>query len=89
MKPTIKQFKEFVSEQEDLEIKWYGRYQGRGSHEGIAVSTEYLSDAADLVGRMEQNKFTLGTWQHQDSLGMGQVVSWAVSCFHSDEGEAA
>lgn len=85
MKPTIKQFEEFVNEQEDLDVKWYGEYNGRGSHKGIAVRTEYLCDAADLVGRMAENKFPLGTWQHQDSLGMGQVVSWGVKQFANEE----
>lgn len=81
MKPTIKQFEKFVNEQEDAGTSWYGEYNGRGYHKGVAVRAEYLSDAADLVGRMAENKFPLGTWQHQDSLGMGHIFSWDVNRF--------
>ena len=84
MKPTVEEFKQFVEEQGDLEIKWYGEYRGRFYHEGIAI-TGGLSDGGALVERMKNNGPRLGRWSHQDNMGFNAVMSWDVSCFRSDE----
>lgn len=84
MKPTVEEFKQFVEEQGDLEIKWYGEYHGRFYHKGIAVEG-CLADGGALVERMKNNGPCLGRWGHQDNLGLDHVMSWDVSCFRSDE----
>lgn len=84
MKPTVEEFKQFVEEQGDLEIEWYGEYQGRFYHEGIAV-TGGLAEGGALVERMKNDGPRLGRWGHQDNMGFNAVMSWDVSCFRSDE----
>ena len=84
MKPTVEEFKQFVEEQGDLEIKWYGEYNGRFYHKGVAVKG-CLADGGALVERMKNNGPCIGRWSHQDNLGLDHVMSWDVSCFRSDE----
>lgn len=86
MKPTVEEFKQFVEEQGDLKIKWYGKYQGRSCHEGIAISGN-LEDGEILLSRMDWKKGPLGRWYHQDNLACDHIMSWDVSCFRSDEEE--
>ena len=84
MKPTVEKFKQFVEEQGDLQIKWYGKYHGRFYHKGIAVRGS-LEDGEILLSRMDWKEGPLGRWYHQDNLGQHHVMSWDVSCFRSDE----
>tara|TARA_R100000234_G_scaffold65021_1_gene39568 strand:- start:9428 stop:9745 length:318 start_codon:yes stop_codon:yes gene_type:complete len=84
MKPTVKQFKEYVEEQSDLEIRWYGKYHGRSCHEGIAV-TGFLGDGGALVERMKNDGLRLGRWNHQDNLGYDHIMSWNVGRLRSEE----
>ena len=84
MKPTIKQFRTFVDKQEDLNIKWYGRYNGRFCHDGIAIKGS-LMDGGRLVERMPNNKIALGAWPHQDNLAFDYIMSWGVHLFANEE----
>ena len=84
MKPTIKQFEELVRNNEEQGLSFYGRYNGRWSHEGIAVRAECLGDAGGFVNEMKNEGFTLGKWDHQDSLGYDYIVSWSVNRFKKD-----
>lgn len=78
-KPTVEEFKNFVEAQDDLNIEWFGAYNGRFYHQGIAVSGS-LADGGRLVERMQN----LGPWTHQDNLAFDHIMSWDVSCFRSD-----
>jgi len=84
MKPTVEEFKQFVEEQGDLEIKWYGEYHGRFYHKGVAVEG-CLAAGGARVERMKNNGPCLGRWSHQDNMGFNAVMSWDVSRFRSDE----
>ena len=68
------------------ENQWYGKYQGRSCHEGIAISGS-LEDGEILLSRMDWKKGPLGRWYHQDNLACDHIMSWDVSCFRSDEEE--
>jgi hypothetical protein len=84
MKPTIKQFEELVRNNEEQGLSFYGRYNGRWSHEGIAVRAECLGDAGGFVNEMKNEGFTLGKWDHQDSLGYDHIVSWSINRFKEE-----
>ena len=85
MTPTISQFEDLVRNNEEQGLSWYGKYNGRFSHEGIAVRAECLSDAGGFVKEMKEEGFTLGKWDHQDTLGYDHIVSWSVHRFKKEE----
>ena len=81
-KPTVEQFKDFVEAQDDLEIKWYGKYDGRWYHKGYAVTGD-SGHVGALVERMATERFAdeMGWWDHQDTYGYDVIVSWDVDTF--------
>ena len=85
MKPTISQFENLVRNTVEQGLSFYGKYNGRWSHEGIAVRAECLGDAGGFVKEMKDEGFTLGKWDHQDSLGYDYIVSWSVNRFKKEE----
>ena len=85
MKPTISQFENLVRNTVEQGLSFYGKYNGRWSHEGIAVRAECLGDAGGFVKEMKDEGFTLGKWDHQDSLGYDYLVSWSVNRFKKEE----
>ena len=85
MKPTISQFENLVRNSVEQGLSFYGKYNGRWSHEGIAVRAECLSDAGMFVKEMKDEGFTLGKWDHQDSLGYDYIVSWSVNRFKKEK----
>ena len=85
MRPTITQFETRVRNNELEGFSYYGKYNGRFSHEGIAIRTECLGDAGEFVKEMKDDGITLGKWDHQDSLGRAYIVSWSVNRFKKEE----
>ena len=91
MTPTISQFEDLVRNSAEQGLSFYGKYisflwsNERWSHEGIAVRAECLSDAGGFVKEMKEEGFTLGKWDHQDSLGYDHIVSWSVNRFKKEE----
>tara|TARA_R100000329_G_scaffold56108_1_gene50885 strand:+ start:960 stop:1220 length:261 start_codon:yes stop_codon:yes gene_type:complete len=85
MKPTISQFENLVRNTVEQGLSFYGKYNGRWSHEGIAVRAECLGDAGGFVKEMKDEGFTLGKWDHQDSLGYDYIVSWSVNRFKKEK----
>ena len=85
MKPTISQFENLVRNTFEQGLSFYGKYNGRWSHEGIAVRAECLGDAGGFVKEMKDEGFTLGKWDHQDSLGYDYIVSWSVNRFKKEK----
>ena len=85
MKPTISQFENLVRNTVEQGLSFYGKYNGRWSHEGIAVRAEYLGDAGGFVKEMKDEGFTHGKWDHQDWLGYDYIVSWSVNRFKKEE----
>ena len=84
MKPTVEEFKQFVKSQDDLEIKWFGKYRGRWYHDGIAV-TGRLTEGGALVERVKNHGWDFEEWHHQDNFGFDYIMSWNVSWFRSDD----
>ena len=80
MKPTVEEFKQFVKSQEDLEIKWFGKYRGRWYHDGIAIRGK-LADGGALVERAKNHGWDFEEWNHQDTLGFDNIMSWNISWF--------
>ena len=89
MKPTIEQFKTRVENSEKYYqegLRWYGEYNGKFYHKGIAITTECLGDAGGFLKEMENDYgFTLGKWDHQDNLGCDYIVSWSVDRFKKED----
>ena len=85
MTPTISQFENLVRNTVEQGLSFYGKYNGRWSHEGIAVRAECLGDAGGFVKEMKDEGFTLGKWDHQDSLGYDYIVSWSVNRFKKEK----
>ena len=85
MRPTISEFENLVRNTVEQGLSFYGKYNGRWSHEGIAVRAECLGDAGGFVKEMKDEGFTLGKWDHQDSLGYDYIVSWSVNRFKKEE----
>lgn len=86
MKPTIAEFEGFFDGwADDYDIKFYGKYEGRGFHKGIAITADCVGDAGEFVGEMKGRGYTLGKWNHHDSMGFGHVLSWNVGRFKVDD----
>ena len=78
----VKQFKKFTETYgEEFGVEWHGSYGGRFFHNGIAVTAESIYGIAQFVSAMEKNSIDLGSWDHQDQLGYGQIFSWNTSKF--------
>ena len=85
MKPTIAEFEGFFDAWAyGYDIEFYGTYAGRCYHTGIAITTDCLAHAGEFVGEMKGRGYTLGQWNHQDSMGLGYVLSWDTQRFKGD-----
>mgnify|MGYP001224714811 FL=1 len=85
MLPTIEEFKGIAGGWGTDTLKFYGPYEGRYFHKGIAISVDCLGEAGEFVAAMRDGYgYTLGKWCHQDSLGYGSIVSWSVGRFRPD-----
>ena len=86
MKPTIEMFKGIAGGWGTDTLKYYGSYEGRFYHKGIAISVDCLGEAGEFVATMRDGYgYTLGKWDHQDSLGYGSIVSWSVDRFRKED----
>ena len=85
MLPTIEDFENIAGGWGTDTLKYYGPYEGRFYHKGIAISVDCLGEAGEFVAAMRDGYgYTLGKWDHQDSLGYGSIVSWSVGRFEKD-----
>ena len=86
--PTIEEFKDEVERYaEEYDMRYYGKYNGRSFHKGIAVSCECLGDAGQFVHGLKESGYDLGKWDHQDNLGFSKIISWSIDRFKKDAPE--
>lgn len=85
----IKEFKKFTKAHgKKLGVDWYGYYEGRFWHKGIAVSSDSEYAMAQFVSKMNEHGISLGAWNHTDQLGYGKIYSWTRSKFDDEKGVA-
>jgi hypothetical protein len=83
--PTIEEFKDEVERyDEEYDLSYYGKYNGRFFHKGIAVRCECLGDAGQFVQGLKESGYDLGKWDHQDNLGFSKIISWSIDRFKKD-----
>ena len=76
----VEKLKLFVEAQTDLEIKWYGKYDGRFYFEGYGIYGD-ASDIAEFMDRLPEARLGIGHYNHQDNLGFDIIVAWSLSKF--------
>ena len=76
----VEKLKLFVEDQTDLEIKWYGKYNGRFYFEGYGIYGD-ASDIAEFMDRLPEARLGIGHYNHQDNLGFDIIVAWSLSKF--------
>ena len=80
--PTINEFQNLA---EANGLRFDGLYCGRFRYEGIALVVDDLGEAGMFVKDMENAGYTLGRWDHSDSMGLGVVVGWSTDRFDEDD----
>ena len=76
----VEKLKLFVEDQTDLEIKWYGKYEGRFYFEGYGIYGQ-AGDIAEFMDRLSETRLGIGHYNHQDNLGFDIIVAWSLSKF--------
>jgi len=89
MKISVQEFKDLVEslEMNGVDVHFRGEYHGRFFYEGIGVDVENLAVAAEIVAELKYHGYDLGSWDHQDNMGLGFVVAWRTSKFEAEEAE--